>query len=72
MKFIEKENSCPCCYCQYYSSVTIENDYPIFKKGICQKHNILRNENDILCENFILMLGIHTSRWRPNKNGLED
>ncbi len=72
MKFIYKENSCPCCYCEYYKPVEYYKDYFIIHKGICRKYDILRNPVDILCEDFILMSGVHTKKWYPNKKGLEE
>ncbi|MBO5090046.1 MAG: hypothetical protein IJD00_06685 [Clostridia bacterium] len=72
MKFIYKNNSCPCGYCVYYFPVEYKNDYFTVRKGICRKHDILRNPNDILCEDFILASGVHTKKWYPTKKGLED
>ena len=70
--FIERENSCPCAYCKYYKPYKNEEKFLPFRNGICQKHNILRNVNDNLCEDFILMSGVHTNKWFPNNNTPED
>ena len=70
--FNEKENACPCAYCKYFKAVEYEKDCLIVQKGICRKHDLLRNPSDPLCKDFILKSGVHTKKWYPNKKGLEN
>ena len=72
MKIIKKENSCPCCYCEHYIQLIDKSFYFPDHKGLCNKHKVIRLKYDNLCEDFILISGIHTDKWYPNKKGLED
>ena len=65
--FYKKENACPCGYCEFFKYIEYEKDGLIIQKGICRKHDLLRNTNDQLCDDFILMPGTHTKKWYPNK-----
>ena len=65
--FIKQENACPCAYCEYFKLVEYKKDYSIIQKGICRKHDLLREPCDELCEDFILKSGVYTKKWYPNK-----
>lgn len=64
---IKKVNSCPCAYCEYFKLVEYEKGYLNIQKGICRKHDIIRELYDEICEDFILKSGIYTEKWYPNK-----
>ena len=59
-----KGNVCPCAYCKYFELIEYNK---IIQKGFCQKHNILRELYDVLCEDFVLAKGVHTNKWYPQK-----
>ena len=65
--FYKKEDVCSCGYCKYFKYIEYEKDCLIVQKGICRKHDLLRNPSDHLCEDFILISGVHTKKWYPNK-----
>ena len=64
---IIKENACPCGYCEYFKVIEYEKNNLIIQKGICRKHYRICEPNDVLCEDFILMSGVHTEKWYPKK-----
>lgn len=69
MKSIEREDVCPCCYCEHYIPLIDKSFYFPEHNGLCNKHKVIRLCNDNLCEDFILKSGIHTKRWYPKQNG---
>jgi hypothetical protein len=61
------QDCCPCAYCDFFEPFEYENKHFKIYKGLCEKHNIIRNPDDTLCEDFILMSGVYTKKWYPNK-----
>ena len=65
--FIKKPNACPCGYCKYIKYFEYNEGGRIIQKGVCIKHNELRELYDEVCEDFILRPEVHTNKWYPNK-----
>ena len=64
---IIKENSCPCAYCKFFKVFEYYENNITLQKGVCVKHNLIRELCDELCEDFILKEGVHTQKWYPGK-----
>ena len=67
LDFYEREDACRCVYCMNYLPVEYKNDYFIAVRGICRKHDILRKPESPICDDFVLLSGVHTKKWYPNK-----
>jgi len=66
--FIKKENACLCAYCKYFNCFEYNEGDIVIQKGVCTKHDMIRELYDELCEDFVLRPEVHTSKWYPTKN----
>jgi hypothetical protein len=64
---IRPDSACPCAYCKHFELIECCENLVIVEKGICNKYNIYRELYDELCDEFILMEGVHTKKWYPRK-----
>ena len=65
--FVKNHYSCPCGYCGHFKLIEYYKGNCVIQKGVCLKHNLLREICDEICEDFVLASCVHTEKTYPKK-----
>ena len=68
-----KTNGFPiCAYCDHFKLAEYYEGGVIVKQGICRNHEKLCEICDEICDDFVLLQGLHTNKVHPkNEDGLK-